>query len=317
MFTIDPAVFRPESISAETAKFNEWLEAALAEGPALHEVPPALTRQARLEGKGLLPSGGPLDGSDWRPAPTEAGEVRISLPKGDPSGIFIHIHGGGWTIGSPTQCDDWMQYLAAETGCVCVSIKYRLGPEEPWPACADDCEAAAVWVIEELAKEYGTDRIAIGGESAGAHLSAVTLNRLKARGIGDAVHGALFHYGVFDLAMTPSMANWGDRNMILSTPTVDWFADNLVGDDPSLLRSAQASPILADLSGMPPALFQVGTVDPLIDDTLFMAQRWMVAGSEAAVNVYPGGVHAFDMFDITIAKEARAAGAAFLKGIFS
>lgn len=317
MFTIDPAVFRPESISAETAKFNEWLEAALAEGPALHEVPPALTRQARLEGKGLLPSGGPLDGSDWRPAPTEAGEVRISLPKGDPSGIFIHIHGGGWTIGSPTQCDDWMQYLAAETGCVCVSIKYRLGPEEPWPACADDCEAAAVWVIEELAKKYGTDRIAIGGESAGAHLSAVTLNRLKARGIGDAVHGALFHYGVFDLAMTPSMANWGDRNMILSTPIVDWFADNLVGDDPSLLRSAQASPILADLSGMPPALFQVGTVDPLIDDTLFMAQRWMVAGSEAAVNVYPGGVHAFDMFDITIAKEARAAGAAFLKDIFS
>ena len=68
---------------------------------------------------------------------------------------------------------------------------------------------------------------------------------------------------------------------------------------------------------MPPALFQVGTVDPLIDDTLFMAQRWMVAGSEASVNVYPGGVHAFDMFDITIAKEARAAGAAFLKDIFS
>lgn len=317
MFTIDPAVFRPESITAETAKFNEWLEAALAEGPALHEVPPAVTRQARLEGKGLLPSGGPLDGSDWRPAPTEAREVRVSLPKGDPTGIFIHIHGGGWTIGSPTQCDDWMQYLAAETGCVCVSVKYRLGPEEPWPACADDCEAAAIWVIEELTKEYSTTRIAIGGESAGAHLSAVTLNRLKARGMGDALQGALFHYGVFDLAMTPSMASWGDRNMILSTPTVDWFADNLVGDDPSLLRSAEASPILADLTGMPPALFQVGTVDPLIDDTLFMAQRWMAAGSDAAVNVYPGGVHAFDMFDITIAKEARAAGAAFLKGIFS
>ena len=317
MFTIDPAVFRPESISPETAKFNEWLEAALAEGPALHEVPPAVTRQARLEGKGLLPSGGPLEGSDWRPAPTEAGEVRISLPNGDPTGIFIHIHGGGWTIGSPTQCDDWMQFLAAETGCVCVSVKYRLGPEEPWPACADDCEAAAVWVIEELTKEYGTAKIAIGGESAGAHLSAVTLNRLKARGMGAAIHGALFHYGVFDLAMTPSMANWGDRNMILSTPTVDWFADNLVGDDPSLLRSPEASPILADLGGMPPALFQVGTVDPLIDDTLFMAQRWLAAGSDAAVNVYPGGVHAFDMFDISIAKEARAAGAAFLKGVFA
>lgn len=317
MFKIDPAVFRPESISPETAAFNEWLEAALAEGPALHEAPPEVTRQARLEGKGLLPSGGPLDGSDWRPAPTETGEVRISAPEGDPIGIFIHIHGGGWTIGSPMQCDDWMQYLAAETGCVCVSVKYRLGPEDPWPACADDCEAAAVWVIDELTKEYGTERIAIGGESAGAHLSAVTLNRLKTQGLGGAVQGALFHYGVFDLAMTPSMANWGERNMILSTPTVDWFADNLVGDDPSLLRSPEASPILADLADMPPALFQVGTIDPLIDDTLFMAQRWLAAGSEAAVNVYPGGVHAFDMFDIPIAKEARAAGAAFLNGVFS
>ena len=135
--------------------------------------------------------------------------------------------------------------------------------------------------------------------------------------MGGAVHGALFHYGVFDLAMTPSMANWGDRNMILSTPTVDWFTDNLIGDDPSLLRAPEASPILADLTGMPPALFQVGTVDPLIDDTLFMAQRWIAAGSEAAVNVYPGGVHAFDMFDIPIAKEARTAGAAFLKGVFA
>ncbi len=317
MFTIDPAVFRPESISAETAKFNEWLEAALAEGPALHEVPPAVTRQARLEGKGLLPTGGPLEGSDWHPAPTEAGEVRISLPAGDPTGIFIHIHGGGWTIGSPTQSDDWMQFLAAETGCVCVSVKYRLGPEEPWPACADDCEAAAVWIIGELTRKYGTSRIAIGGESAGAHLAAVTLNRLRARGMGDAVQGALLHYGVFDLAMTPSMANWGDRNMILSTPTVDWFADNLVGDDPSLLRSAEASPILADLTGMPPALFQVGTVDPLIDDTLFMAQRWMAAGAQANVNIYPGGVHAFDMFGLTISKEARTAGAAFLKDVFS
>ena len=105
--------------------------------------------------------------------------------------------------------------------------------------------------------------------------------------------------------------------MILSTPTVDWFTDNLIGEDPSLLRSEEASPILADLTGMPPALFQVGTVDPLIDDTLFMAQRWMAAGSEATVKVYPGGVHAFDMFDIPIAKEARAAGASFLKGTFA
>ena len=86
---------------------------------------------------------------------------------------------------------------------------------------------------------------AAGQKSAGAHLSAVTLNRLKAQGRGGAIQGALFHYGVFDLAMTPSMANWGDRNMILSTPTVDWFARNLVGANENLLRSPAASPRMA------------------------------------------------------------------------
>ncbi len=316
MFTLDPAVFRPESISPETAKFNEWLEAALAEGPALHEVPPAVTRQARLEGKGLLPSGGPLEGSDWRPAPTEAGEVRISLPKGDPTGIFIHIHGGGWVVGSPTQCDDWMQYLASETGCVCVSVKYRLGPEEPWPACADDCEAAAVWIIEDLAKEYGTRRIAIGGESAGGHLSAVALLRLRDEGLLGHIRGAVFNYGCFDMRMTASMKNWGPRPLILSTPTVEWFIQNFdpkgaVRDDPI------ASPILADLSGMPPALFQIGTEDPLMDDSLQMAARWAGAGLDARLAVHPAGVHAFDMFVLAIARDAHAATHAFLAEVFA
>ena len=66
-------------------------------------------------------------------------------------------------------------------------------------------------------------------------------------------------------------------------------------------------------SGMPPALFQVGTLDPLLDDTLLMAKRWVEAGNEAELRVYPGGIHTFDMFDIPIAHESRAATVAFIR----
>ncbi|MEM7270564.1 MAG: alpha/beta hydrolase [Pseudomonadota bacterium] len=317
LMNIDPTLFHDSAVEPETAAFNAWLESELAKGPALHQVEPQVLRDARARGEGLLPSGGPLEGSNWVDAPTEAGLARITEPEGRATGLYIHIHGGGWTIGTPEMRDDWFQQLAREIGCVCVSLKYRLAPEDPWPACADDCEAGAVWCIETLARDYGVNRIAIGGESAGAHLSAVTLQRLRARGKGDRVHGALLHYGVFDLGLTPSAANWGARNMILSTPTIQWFADNLTGGDRDLARDAALSPLKSDLTAMPPALFQVGTLDPLLDDTLFMAQRWAAAGSLAELEVYPGGVHAFDLMDIPIAKRSRTSAAKFLNGVFT
>lgn len=313
MLTIDPAVFRPDAISPETAAFNRWLEGAMAEMPAIHEVPPEVTRQARAEGRGIFPHGGPLGGSDWREIPTGAGLARVTLPDEAPTGVFIHIHGGGWTIGAPEQYDHWCQHLAERAGCAVVSVKYRLAPEHPWPACADDCEAAAVWAMEVFGPEIRADRFAIGGESAGAHLAAVTLLRLRARALHRPIRGALLHYGCFDVRMTPSMANWGATPLILSTPSVDWFAGNLTAGNTALRGDPALSPLLADLGDMPPALFQCGTLDPLLDDTLFMAARWLAAGGEAEAKLYPGGVHAFDMFDIPIAEEAREAGADFLR----
>ena len=77
--------------------------------------------------------------------------------------------------------------------------------------------------------------------------------------------------------MTASARNWGDKAMVLSTPTIAWFAANLC-PDASVMADPLASPLLADLSGMPPALFQVGTADPLLDDSLAMAARWTGAG---------------------------------------
>jgi acetyl esterase len=293
--------FDPAAIADDTAAFNSWLEDQFAAMPPVHKVPPELTRKARAEGRGVFPDSGPRDGSDWVAipgAPGGPGRVRVSLPEGTPRGTYLHIHGGGWTLGSPEDCDTHNQRIAGETGCRVVSAQYRLAPENPWPACADDCEAAAAWALEEFGEP-----LLIGGESAGGHLAAVTLLRLKSRGLAGRVAGMVLNYGVFDLRMTASMAGWGERYLVLSTPVTDWFVSNLLPEgrrgDPAV------SPLMANLAGLAPALFQVGTWDPLIDDSLFMSRRWEAAGNRAELAVYPGGVHAFDMFDIPITHSSR------------
>jgi acetyl esterase/lipase len=306
-----------EAPSAETASFNAWLEATLAQAPLTHEVPPSVTRQARLEGNGVFPPGGPFDSARWRAAQTPLGRVRVTLPRGAPAGVLLHVHGGGWTLGAPDQYDAVTAPLAHDSGWAVASVPYRLAPEDPWPACIDDVEAAALWLVEAAAREFGTARLAIGGDSAGAHLAAAALLRLRARGLAGRFSAALLRYGVFDLRLTPSARLWGERRLILTTPTIDWFVDNLTAGDRTLREDPALSPLLADLSGFPPSLLQVGTADPLLDDTLFFAARLAAAGVPRQVGVYPGGAHAFDRFDLVIAREAQAETAEFLRSFIS
>jgi acetyl esterase/lipase len=316
MIQLDPALFSHAAVSDETRAFNAALEATLKDLPPTHTIAPELTRRARDEGKGIFPMHGPLDGSEWREIDF-GGMVRVTpSPRPKATGVYFHVHGGGWTIGSPAHSDRLNQQLAHATGAAVVSVRYRLAPEHPWPKGPDDVMTALRWVIANAMAEFGTDKIAIGGESAGAHLCAVALLRLRAEGLLGHIRGAVFNYGCFDLRMTASMRNWGPRPLILSTPTVAWFADNFT-PDASVREDPVASPILAELSGMPPALFQVGTEDPLMDDSLQMAARWAGAGLDARLAVYPGGVHAFDMFDLKIAMDARAASHAFVSAVFA
>lgn len=302
--TTDP--FDPAAVSAETSKFNAELAATLKDAPRPMDIPVELTRKARAEGRGLFALAGPLEGSEWiaiAGAEGGPGRVRLSLPDGEPRGVYLHIHGGGWTLGDPEHQDGYNQRIARATGLAVASVNYRLSPEHRWPGCADDCEAAARWALSEF-----DGPMMIGGESAGGHLTAVTALRLKASGLIDRVGGLVCNYGMFDFSMTPSMRNWGDDYLILSTPVVAWFLDNLMNGQTDI----EASPLYADLAGMPPALFQVGTMDPLLDDTLFMAARWQAAGNRAELAVVPGGVHAYDCFDLPIAHESHARQDAFV-----
>jgi acetyl esterase len=112
--------------------------------------------------------------------------------------------------------------------------------------------------------------------------------------------------------MTPSMRNWGNKALILSTPIVkklrDYFLPKGIDQvDPTV------SPLYADLKNMPPALFTIGTMDPLLDDSLFMYARWLSAGNEADLLIYPGGIHGFITMPTSQAEEARKEVLKFLK----
>jgi len=305
-----PSPFDPAAIAPETARFNRNLERMLAEGPLPFAVPLADLRRARAEGRGALPVGGPREGSDWLAFDAPSGRVqrlRVSRPEGTPAGTYLHIHGGGWTIGGPEQHDDANQRIARNTGAEVVSVQYRLCPENPWPAPRDDCLAAALHVLETR-----PGPLVIGGESAGAHLAAVTALALRTAGQGARLAGAVLNYGMFDLTGTPSVRRWGERYLVLSTPVIAWFVRNLAGEaDPA---APEMSPLGADLTGLCPALLQCGTADPLLDDTLFMAARWEAAGNPVERVILPGGVHAFDRFDLAIARVALGRQDAFIAG---
>ncbi|MEO1422273.1 MAG: alpha/beta hydrolase [Pseudomonadota bacterium] len=313
----DPALFRDAAIAPETRAFNEEFERLVADLPPTHTVPPQLTRAARDAGKGIFPSGGPLDGSDWVDLPGAPGgcRVRVSPAPGTPRGIYLHIHGGGWVLGRPSHYDKQNQALARTLDITVISIEYRLAPEHPWPAAREDCLAAVQWVLAHCESRFGTDRVALGGESAGAHLSAVMALTLRDLYLADRLRGLVLNYGCFDLRLTPSARLWGERQLVLSTPTIDWFVDQL--DPERRARAGQtANPLRASLKGLPPALFQIGTADPLLDDSLMMAARWAGAGNQAELAVYPGGIHAFDMFDLPIARDFAARQEAFLGALF-
>jgi acetyl esterase/lipase len=243
--------------------------------------------------------------------------LRIIAPARAPTGAFLHIHGGGWTLGANDLQDPRLARIAFETGLTVVSVGYRLAPENPYPAAPDDCEAAALWLLAEEGKTAISDAspLAIGGDSAGAQLAAVTLLRLRDRhGITGAFGAAVLQYGGFDLSMTPSQRLWGERNLVLSEPIISWFTDQfLPTHDREQRRDPDISPLFAELSGMPPAIFTVGTQDPLLDDTLFMEARWRAAGHGTELRIWPEAPHGFISLPMTVADAALAAEHSFLR----
>ncbi|MFJ1561848.1 alpha/beta hydrolase [Streptomyces mirabilis] len=290
-----------EDCLPETLAFNEHFEAAAASRPARGQAPSpamlALLRRNRLGGDTppvRLPHG--------RERVVEGGvKVRVFVPD-HADGVYLHIHGGGWAFGSADGQDERLWRLAEQARLAVVSVEYRLAPEHPFPAGPDDCEAAARWLVKHAAAEFGTERLLIGGESAGAHLSVVTLLRLRDRhGITGAFRAAHLLFGPYDLSMTPSQRSFGPRQLLSNTDAIRGSYELFTpGMGQEQRRAPEVSPLFANLTGLPPARIVVGTEDPLLDDSLFLAQRWQTAGAPVQLGVVAGAMHGFTLFPLTI-----------------
>jgi acetyl esterase/lipase len=311
-----PALFRPDAIAADTVQLNDALVGLMTGLPEWWNVGAEATREARRQGRGPFPPAilSPrartitIQGHNGNAIP-----LRVIAPA-QVTGIYLHIHGGGWVLGSASLQDPMLEHLADNTGLAVVSVEYRLAPEDPYPAGPDDCEAAAAWLLQNARTEFGTNILTIGGESAGAHLAAVTVLRMRDRYGFTGFRGVNLVYGAFDLSMTPSQRAFGDRRLVLRTIDMQQFYNAFL---PTVTdrRAPDISPLYADLKGLCPALFTVGTQDALLDDTLFMHARWVAAGNETELAIYPGGAHGFTLFPNRQADEAATRCEAFLRTV--
>ena len=241
----------------------------------------------------------PSDRAELRSIPGPAGEIELRCfqPRsGSPRATMLHIHGGAWFMGSADMMDEGLERYADALDVAMASVEYRLAPEHPHPAGPDDCEAAAVWLAKNADTELGAELRLVGGESAGGHLSAVTVLRMRDRH-GFHFAGANLVYGLYDLGGVPSHDAFDGRGLILEGPGIRAFIEMFVPDAPRR-RDPDVSPLYTDLSGLCPALFTVGSFDPLLDHSLFLYSRWLAAGSPAEIQVFPGAPHGFDAFPV-------------------
>ncbi|HUK92174.1 MAG TPA: alpha/beta hydrolase [Blastocatellia bacterium] len=309
----DPAVFKPEAVSQETLAFNQKLIELTAQSPRWWVIGAQAYRDARARGEGIFPLAPKSERGRTITFDGKDGKVGLRIVAPDrPRGVYMHIHGGGMVLGGAELQDPLLERIAQNTGMAAASVEYRLAPENPYPAGWDDCETAAVWLVANAKREFGTDVLTIGGESAGATLSAATVLRMRDRHGYTGFRAVNLLYGAFDSSMTPSQKLLGGNGLLIGTEDIEKFSE-AYARGPLDRRDPDLSPLYADLTGLPPALFTIGTADPLIDDTLFMYSRWIAAGNLAELAIYPGGAHAFNAFPIELAVTANARCDQFLK----
>lgn len=271
----------------------------------------------REKGQTPLPALVMLDSAEEFQIPSrDAGRqipCRILRPQGNarPKAVFMHIHGGGWVLSSERAQDIVLQDIADTNEVLCFSVGYRLAPEHPFPAGPEDCFDAAHWLIDNAVAKLGAPLTFIGGESAGAHLALLTCLELlqsskqEYRAHADQLGGLILHFGAYDLTLnTPSAHTFSPPStLVLDLDLMQaYVAATVPGLSLAQLRDPSISPLFADFNGpvlrgrLPPALFTCGTSDVLLDDTVFMAAKWMAAGAGAEVLLVPGGCHGYCMF---------------------
>jgi acetyl esterase/lipase len=247
------------------------------------------------------------------PGPAGAPEVAVRIyrradraPRPVPA--LVWFHGGGYVLGSYDMDAPILDPLVARTGCVALSVDYRLAPEVPFPGPLEDC-FAVVRFASENAAELGIDRerLAVGGLSAGAGLAAAVALRARERTISLA-HQHLIYPMIDDAETTPSSCR---SDLAVWSRAMNAFAWRCYlgelhgGDDiPGTAAAARAT----DLRGLPPAYIHVGALDGFVREDVDYAMRLLAAGVPTELHVFPGAPHAFDLLapEAAVSKAATA-----------
>lgn len=288
--------FAPKAVSEEVLAFNSKFAELTGNLPGIWEIGLDKARKG-----GFMPAAR----VSAKAYDVEIGDGRTLhvVPSANPRAVLMHIHGGGFVLGGANQQDAVLERIADTVGVTCVSVGYRLAPEDPYPAAWDDCEAAALWLLENSTTVFGAPTTLMAGDSAGALLAVATLIRLRNRGLGSHIKGVSLGFGVYDSSMTPSQVL--AKSGVLTTEDI---ARNVAAyaPDAALHQASEVSPLYADLKDLPAALFTVGTLDAMLDDSMFMYCRWLAAGGRAQLALYPGADHAFTESPHPHAKTANA-----------
>lgn len=291
------------SLTPAETRASARINRAMAAGPRLKldgigfrigvRLSPIASRAlGHIQARSLKRKGVAVSSLDISPA-----SLRLLAPTAPPRALVVDFHGGGWVVGSAALNDGLTAHFAG-AGLAVASVDYRLLDEAGRVSLADavkDCAAAIRWALTEGRERFGVDDVILIGESAGAHLAALAV--LKIRDEGERrLPACIFVQGVFDLSGTPSVQAADASTLLFDGPNLVRDLGRLTpGLDEAGRRSADLSPLYADLTGLPPALFVTGELDPLRDDSLLMAEAWGRDASAVLLEV-PTAPHGFQHF---------------------
>jgi acetyl esterase len=214
----------------------------------------------------------------------------------------VFFHGGGFVIGDLDTHDQACRRLCRDARTVVLSVDYRLAPEHPFPAGVEDALAAVRWAADHLDELGGSDRLGVGGDSAGGNLAAVVSQAMP-----ELVTAQLLVYPAVDMAGDYPSRVENARGYFLDVEMMEWFFAHYVTDvagiDP---QDPRLSPLHAtSLEGQPPAVVVTAELDPLRDEGEAYAEKLSAAGVEVVVKRYDGLIHGF--LDMTFSPAAEAA----------
>lgn len=276
--------------------------------PPMESLPIDVTRRALILGSAVKLAPAKLARVETRSITGPDGEelkIRLYWPNGTaPFAACLYFHGGGWVLNNIDTHDDLVQRLAEASGCVFVSVDYRLAPEHRYPAAVDDAYVALKWVAEHASElQIDPNRIAVSGDSAGGNIAAALCLMTRDRGGPTIAYQALI-YPITDCDFDRPSYRENADGYFLTTSQMRWFWNHYV-PSPEQMREPYASPLLAtSLQDLPPALILIAEFDPLRDEGEAYAAALNASGVAAELIRYDGMIHAFlkrvDQFDTAV-----------------